>query len=187
MEDMKHMKHIQYMEYRTLTEDEICRELFRDFVRRQVVKDCWRRENGAWVVREDPFIDDWSEEEYEFLVKCLKNTGRTGGFVCAAFLDGRLKGFVSVESEPLGSRKNYLDLTSIHVSEDLRGQGIGKELFLRAAGWARAHGAEKLYISAHSAVETQAFYRAMGCVEAEEYIRKHVEAEPFDCQMECRV
>ena len=46
-------------------------------------------------------------------------------------------------------------------------------------------GAKKLYISAHSAVETQAFYRAMGCVEAQEYNQKHVEAEPYDCQMEC--
>lgn len=29
--------------------------------------------------------------------------------------------------------------------------------------------AEKLYISAHSAVESQAFYKAIGCREAEEY------------------
>ena len=43
----------------------------------------------------------------------------------------------------------------------------------------------KLYISAHSAVESQAFYKAMGCVEAEVYHQGHVEEEPYDCQLEC--
>lgn len=83
-----------------------------------------------------------------------------------------------------GAKEKYLDLTSLHVSEDMRGKGIGKILFLEAGAWAKEHGAKKLYISAHSAVETQAFYKAMGCVEAQEYHQQHVEAEPFDCQLE---
>lgn len=45
----------------------------------------------------------------------------------------------------------------------------------------------KLYISAHSAVESQAFYKQMGCVEAQVYHLKHVEAEPYDCQLECKL
>ena len=45
----------------------------------------------------------------------------------------------------------------------------------------------KLYISGHSAVETQAFYKAMGCVEAKEYNQKHVELEPYDCQLEYQI
>ena len=60
--------------YRELTEKEICRGLFRQFIRRQIVVECWRRENEKWVIRDDPFIDDWSESDYEFLVTCLKNT-----------------------------------------------------------------------------------------------------------------
>ena len=86
-----------------------------------------------------------------------------------------------------GGDQGYLDLSSLHVSEDVRGRGIGTELFRRAAGWARQAGARKLYVSAHSAVETQAFYRAMGCVEAQEYDMRHVEREPFDCQLECEL
>lgn len=175
------------MEYRSLREDEICRELFAGFIRRQVVTKCWRRENGEWVIRDDPFIDDWTEGEYQILVRCLRNTVSTGGFVFAAFCDGVLKGFASVESALFGEEQGYLDLSYIHVSEDMRGQGIGKELFLAAKDWARAHGGRKLYISAHSAVESQAFYRAMGCVEAEKYHQGHVEAEPYDCQLECRL
>ena len=169
---------------RILSEEEITRTLFSAFNRRQVVGDCLRRENGEWVVRPDPFIDDWSEEDYAFLVRCLRNTVRTGGFVCGAFLDGELKGFVSVEAAPFGSENQYLDLTSIHVSADCRGHGAGRELFARAADWARGRGAKKLYISSHSAVESQAFYRAMGCVDAAEVSAAHVEKEPFDRQLE---
>ena len=87
----------------------------------------------------------------------------------------------------MGSHKQYLDLASIHVSQDMRGQGIGRELFTLAKAWARAHGAKKLYISAHSSVETQAFYRAMGCTQAQEYDAGHVRLEPCDCQMECEL
>lgn len=109
------------------------------------------------------------------------------GFVFAAFCDGTLKGFASVEPALFGGEQGYLDLSCIHVSEDARGKGIGKALFLAAEDWARARGGRKLYISAHSAVESQAFYKAMGCVEAEKYHQGHVEAEPYDCQLECEL
>lgn len=174
------------IQYRAPMEDEICRDLFRSFIRRQIVVKCWRRDgNGAWVIRDDPFVDDWTESDYHTLTTCLQNTVRTGGVVYAAFADGVLKGFASVEPELFGGEQRYLDLSSIHVSEDLRSGGIGTALFRLAQGWAREHGAKKLYISAHSAVESQAFYRGLGCVEAQLYHKKHAEAEPFDCQLEC--
>ena len=173
------------MQYRSLRADELNRELFSNFTRRQVVTKCWRKEKGEWKIKEVPFIDDWSEENYATLVSCLKNTILTGGFVYGAFSDNALKGFVSVEPTLFGGEQKYLDLSSIHVSEDMRGQGIGKVLFLAAKEWAKENGARKLYISAHSSVESQAFYKAMGCVEAEVYNRKDVEEEPCDCQLEC--
>ena len=172
------------MKYKTLLEEEICPELFCDFERRQVVTKCRRKIDGVWTVKDDPFIDQWSETDYVFLVKCLKNTVRTGGVIYGAFSGRFLKSFVSVEPQLFGSKKEYMDLSSLHVSEDFRGRGIGTKLFGMAAGWARAHGAKKLYISSHSAVETQAFYHSLGCVEAVEYNIAHVEREPFDCQLE---
>ncbi|MCI9615660.1 MAG: GNAT family N-acetyltransferase [Dorea sp.] len=172
------------IQYRELNENEICRNLFQQFIRRQNVVKCWRREDGQWLIKDAPFIDDWSEADYQVLITCLKNTIATGGFVYGAFCNGILKGFSSVEAALFGSNGEYLDLTSLHVSEDMRGKGIGKTLFLEAGRWAKEHGGRKLYISGHSAVETQAFYKAMGCVEAQEYNQQHVEAEPFDCQLE---
>ena len=70
------------IEYRELNEAEIDRELFGSFIRRQVVTDCWRRVDGEWVIKSDPFVDDWSGEDYVFLVECLKHTVSSGGFVC---------------------------------------------------------------------------------------------------------
>lgn len=172
------------MQYRSLSADEICRELFRSFRRRQAVTKCRRREGGIWVVKDAPFVDDWSEADYQTLVSCLKNTASTGGVVYAALSDRALKGFASVEPTLFGGSQRYLDLSSIHVSEELRGRGVGTVLFRLAMAWARGHGAGKLYISAHSAVESQAFYEKMGCVEAEAYHQPHVDAEPFDCQLE---
>lgn len=173
------------LEYRKISYNEINKELFAYFVRRQVVTKCYRKIDGEWVIKDAPFIDDWSPENYDTLVKCLRNTAYTGGFFYGAFACGKLKGFTSVEAEPIGKNREYLDLSCIHVSAEMRGTGIGKKLFEAAKRWAKEHGAKKLYISAHSAVETQAFYKALGCVEALEYNKEHAEAEPFDCQMEC--
>ncbi len=165
-----------------LRESQITRELFRHFNRRQEVSKCWRREQGLWVLKDDSFVEDWNEQQYEFLVQCLKNTVTTGGLVLGAFVQERLVGFASVESRRFGSKKQYLQLSCIHVSCESRGQGLGKKLFQFASYGAMFLGSEKLYISAHPAQETQAFYHTLGCVDAGEYDGEL--AEPDDCQLE---
>ena len=52
------------VQYRELCGEEICRELFGGFIRHQNVTKCRRRVDGEWVIRDDPFVDDWTEEEY---------------------------------------------------------------------------------------------------------------------------
>ncbi|MDE7281157.1 MAG: GNAT family N-acetyltransferase, partial [Ruminiclostridium sp.] len=74
------------MEFRELTPKEINLDLFKHFIRHQVVNDCYRKIEGKWVIKPDPFIDDWTQADYEFLVKCLKNTVETGGTVFGAFI-----------------------------------------------------------------------------------------------------
>lgn len=173
--------------YRALHREELDRRLFAQFIRRQEVTDCWRREGAGWVIRPDPFVDDWSEEDYQFLLRCLQDTIAQGGFVYGAFVDGVLKGFVAVTAGLFGGAHRYMDLASIHISQDLRGQGLGRALFQAAADWARSQGAGKLYISAHSAVESQAFYARMGCVDAQLPDPRHTQAEPFDRQLEFKL
>ncbi|WP_308780383.1 GNAT family N-acetyltransferase [uncultured Clostridium sp.] len=172
------------MEYRKIKYQELNIELFNNFIRHQEVTKCWRKENGKWVIKDVPFIDDWNKEEYELLVKYLKNTIKTKGVVYGAFINNTLKGFASVEYGFIDKNHKYFDLSSLHVSKDMRDCGIGKTLFEIAAKWAKNSGAKKLYISSNSAVETQKFYKTMGCIEALVYNEKHVKNEPYDCQLE---
>lgn len=172
------------MEWKELNVEEIEVTLFEHFERYQNVTKCWRKVEGEWVIKDIAFLEQWGEEDYKELVSCLKNTVSTGGVVFGVFVDDYLKGFASIEGSIFGNGKEYMDLSSIYVSFDQRGSGMGKILFRLCADWAREHGAKKLYISAHSAVESQAFYKAMGCKEAEEYNKEHVEKEPCDCQLE---
>ena len=109
---------------------------FAESTRHQTVTKCWRKEEDKWIIKDAPFVDDWTEEDYQILVACLKNTSLSNGFVYAAFYEGKLKGFVSVESEMFGDEQEYCDLSSIHISEDLRNRGIGRTLFLAAKQWA---------------------------------------------------
>lgn len=170
--------------YKRLDAQEITPGLLEGFCRHQEVKRCWRRENGAWVLKDDPFTEEWGRQELDRCTQGLMRTAAGGGAVFAALVDGRAVGFASVEKEPLGAQGQYLQLSNIHVSHERRGQGIGKKLFSMACGAARELGAKKLYISAHSSQETQAYYKAMGCVEALEYDPRLTAAEPYDCQME---
>lgn len=170
--------------YRPIALQELDRALFHAFLRRQVVTDCWRRAGEGWVIRPDPFVDDWTEADYQVLLECLRQTVRDGGLVYGGFVEGELKGFVAVTPQIFGGAHRYMDLAALHVSADCRGQGMGRALFQTAAQWARSRGAGKLYLSAHSAVESQAFYAKMGCVDAQLPDPRHTAAEPFDRQLE---
>ena len=82
--------------------------------------------------------DEWSNLEF-----CeVKNLIKSDGYVVGAFFQGHLKGFASVESAVFGTHAKYIDLSNIHISQDMRRQGIGKELFALAKKWAREHEAE---------------------------------------------
>ena len=169
---------------RPLAEEELTPLLFGDFNRYQKVTRCYRKVHGDWVLKDTPFIEDWGPEEYAYLTKCLKNTVNTGGTVLGAFEKDSLVGFASLENEFFGTGSKYLQLSSLHVSYEKRGMGIGRQLLALIADHAKNCGAEKLYISAHSSEETQRFYRSLGCREAEEYNEKLTAEEPFDCQLE---
>jgi len=173
------------MEYRALTENDATEELLKHFIRYQMVRRCWRKRGGAWVLEDIPFTEDWSAEDRARKLREIRKNLSDGGCAYGAFDDGKLKGLMMLERGPLGSRGQYIQVSSMHVSGDMRHRGIGRKLFGMGMAWARARGAEKLYISACSAEETIAFYHAMGCTEAAEYDARSVEEEPCDCQMEC--
>lgn len=181
---VKEKGQLKEVHYKELEQSEINMGLFASFKRHQEVKKCWRKENGNWVLKDIAFTEYWSADEYKDLIKFLHNTLKTGGKVFGAFHDGMIVGFASVENKFFGYNNEYLQLSSLHTSYGYRGMGIGKKLFNLSCEQGIAKGAKKLYISAHSAEETQAFYKAMGCSEAVEYNERLVAEEPYDCQLE---
>ncbi|GAB6087474.1 hypothetical protein [Alkaliphilus crotonatoxidans] len=58
--------------YRELAKNEIGLLLFSSFNRYQEVKKCWRKENEKWILKDILFTEQWSLEEYEYLIECLK-------------------------------------------------------------------------------------------------------------------
>ena len=167
--------------------EEIKKELFSDFNRYQKVEKCWRKVKGEWVLKDIAFTENWGPGDFRELTRYLKRTIKSGGGVFGAFSGKGLIGFASLENEFFGSKKEYLQLSSLHISTEYRGFGIGKALFNLAAEKAKERRAKKLYISAHSSMETMAFYHSLGCVEAMEYNPRLVGKEPYDCQLEYRL
>lgn len=167
-----------------LTEKDCGPALLGSFNRYQKVERCWRMVNGQWTIQNVRYTEDWDETEKLAVAAemrdCLKNGGRAVGIFCG----DKTVGFASLEPAFFGSEKQYLDLALLHVSYEHRGKGYGRQLFAAICEQARQMNAKKLYISAHSAEDSMAFYQKCGCVFAHEINADLAEKEPFDCQLE---
>ena len=141
--------------YKILHTKDMNRNLFDHFIRHQTVVKCWRREHGSWIIRDDPFTDDWSEDDYRQLISHLKSLLCSNGFVCGAFYQNTLKGFVSVDAKWLGGYGEYLDLTNLHVSEDMRRMGIGRTLL---DVWIQGYTAGSMSKRSHMTVRWSMYY-----------------------------
>jgi len=171
--------------YRRLAAGDIKADALKYFNRYQEVKKCWRRQNGEWALVDHPFIEDWDEEKKSELAdEYLPSIIRDGGVVIGAFDGEKMVGFAAVQGKPIGAKKQYLQLASLQVSNEYRGKGIGKTLFGMCVCAIKKLDVPKMYISAHSSEESQAFYRAVGCVLAEELIPELYAKEPFDVHLE---
>jgi ribosomal protein S18 acetylase RimI-like enzyme len=159
--------------------------MFDHFNRHQNVFWCWRKKNGKWILQKIPAVEEWNKTDIISLVDSLTFKLRSGSIMLGALMDQCLVGFASVEYESFGPDYEYIQLSNLHVSFEHRRKGIGKTLFKMACNAAKRMGAKKLYISAHSSEETQAFFKSMKCVEAAYYSRELYMAEPCNCQLEC--
>jgi len=169
-----------------LTLDDLYPDLLQHFNRYQEVKRCVRMENDKWVLKNVPFLEQWDETlKREIVHVDFTNCLNSGGIVWGVFNEkDEMIAFACLLSKFFGSENQYLQLTQLHTSNEYRGNGIGKALFKMSADTARVLGAKKLYLSTHSAEESQKFYEKMGCVDAQEINKKLAELEPYDRQME---
>ena len=118
------------------------------------------------------------------MLRELRKTVKSGGAAFGYTEGDKILALASVGSTFFGVSSKYLQLELLLVTNELRGKGIGRLLLEKSADFARTLGAEKLYISGHSCVETQAFYKAMGCVHTVELNSELFYREPFDVHLE---
>ena len=173
------------IDYRKLTLPQLQDNIQEKFDRYQEVWECWRKLSGTWQLADAPFTEDWTDEDKKRVIRHLRDTLQEGGCVVVARENGMLVGLASLARTPFGSRNQYVRLTGMHVSRDHRGMGIGTGLFHLVKDVAEGWGAEKIYISTQSSKETQAFYAAMGCVDAQETNLQAAQSGPLDRQLEC--
>ena len=171
------------IEIKRLTLDNLRADSLDGFIRHQEVNECWRCIDGEWQLCPITFTEDWDHARLCEETLDLQRTIDAGIPVVGAFDGDQLIGYAQL-GQRLGSRNQYIDLVGYHVSAPYRGQGIGRQIFSAICDAARALGADKLYISAHSSRESQAAYRALGCIHAQEVDAAHADVEPCDVQME---
>lgn len=171
--------------FRPLTQADCTPALLQAFRRDQQVTQSFRKRNGGWVLEDTPFFEQWDATKKQHITGALLACLGEGGGVAACFAGTRCVGWAAVLARRFGTRQQYVNLSLLHVSSECRGQGLGRQLFERAKAIAASLGAQKLYISAHAAKETQAFYRRMGCREAAEIDPGLFAKEPDDCHLEC--
>lgn len=175
---------MQDIVYAPLTGESFTRLSLDHFVRHQQVTACWRWEGKKLVLRPVAFVEDWSLEDRRRRAERILRDLQEGGAAFGALVAGNVVGYALL-SGATGSGKQLMKLDSFHVSAPYRRLGIGRRLFDMACGEARRRGYSGLYISACSAMETQAAYRAYGCVPApeEEIDPESAAEEPCDIQM----
>ncbi|MCL1989020.1 MAG: GNAT family N-acetyltransferase [Firmicutes bacterium] len=175
------------IQFKQLNLEDIHENLLDDFQRYQKITKRWN--NGNWEILDYAAVDDWNiaekSERVKRLYTVLSATNQSEkGYIFGAYANSRLVGFSTILSHKFGSQLQYVKLRSLHVSLDYRHCGIGKKLFKLTIAKAREINAERLYISANSAYETQQFYLQLGCTDATEIDKLTAQQDPLDRQME---
>lgn len=172
------------IEIRQMSSNEIDKNFLNEFIRYEMVTKAWRIIDGKKALVEVSYEENWKIKDLELVSLKLKDTLDSGGIVISAFDNNRAVGFASVEFGKFGAENMYNQLSELHVSNDYRGNGLGKKLFEEIANASRKFGVQKLYISASSCENTQYFYKSVGCVDALEINEALVQKEPYDIQLE---
>lgn len=171
------------VQIKQLTRENFSDHSLDEFIRRQEVTESWRCKEGDWKLVPTVFVNDWEPSVRRWKAGEILKSIDQGYPGFGAFVGDAVIGFAAL-GERLGSRQQYMELWNFHVSAPYRGQGIGRRLFAAICDAARAAGADKLYISAQSAKETQAAYKALGCVHAQEIDPTRAAEKPCDVQLE---
>ena len=153
--------------------------------RREVIENIYYLKDGKLVLKPEHYdMRGWPNGEPEHYTPNLLDCFDYGGYFWGAFSGELLVGVVVLENRFIGSAKDTLQMKFLHVSNNYRKHGLGKELFLLAAEKAIELEAKKMYISATASENTVNFYLNLGCVLASELDEELYALEPDDIHLE---
>jgi GNAT superfamily N-acetyltransferase len=148
---------------RRLARDEI--ETIWTIDRSEVHHNIYEIRDGQLVLTPSYFdAGGWAPGQIEHDTPLLYACFDRGGAFIGMFDNQKLVGVAVVDSIPLGTAGDQLQLKYLYVSRDYRQQGVGKRLFREASAIARSCGAVWLYISATPTENTVQFYQGCGVV-----------------------
>jgi len=170
-----------------INQEELSEDSLENFSRYQITEYVRYKNISDFSTKYDKFIENWTREKKREITSFLRECIKDNGIVLGVFYQNLLKGFSCLPNRFYGDNNEYIELSYIHVSSEIRNKGIGKKLFLKTIEYAKDMGAKKIYISAHPAVETQAFYDSVGCIPAKKIIDEIYKREPLDIQLEYEI
>ena len=139
---------------------------------------------GALVLLDERIeVPRWGQAYYVARLPRLYTSFDHDGGGWSVFDDDRLVAIAVLDGRWMGADLDTLDLTFIHVSRELRGSGVGGELFDRTATLARERGAKRLYVSSSDSRATVDFYTRRGLRLADPPDAALSALEPTDVQL----
>ena len=167
---------------RVVKEEDINDDFLTGYQRDQVTHKIHRFIDGRLEIIDEYFVETWDNQKLTEISRYLKSCVHEGGKVVALMNKDKCIGFANIENKVYFN--TYLPMHYCHISKPYRNKGLGKKLFFKMAAVASDYDVEKLYISTHPAVETQAFYKSIGCVLTNQIVPELLEIEPYDIQLE---
>ncbi|MDR2686236.1 MAG: GNAT family N-acetyltransferase [Oscillospiraceae bacterium] len=156
------------------------------------------RKNGRVKKLRKPRVEDWNGGDNKaFVSNFIYHVyfrqyfgGEPKAF--AAFRGDQVVGFAhwrSIKDQKLkrGKETDFAVLDRLFISRECRRMGLGSQLFTLCAEAARAEGSHILYINTNPAVETQAFYKSLGCVKTKTDLGPVLRAPKHDIPLEFRL
>lgn len=160
-----------------LAAEDIQADMLSTFKHSQRITRKWVKIAGQWTFTGADDLREWDTDKRAWIAEYMHEQMSRGGAVVGAWCGDTLIGFCCVDGILRGTKSRYANLTMLFVDEDWHRCKIGKHLFAAVCDHARGLGASKLFISAIPALETVAFYQAMGCTDAMEIITDFVDTE----------
>lgn len=190
---------------------EITEDWLDSFERYQESTQWYHYEGDELVLGEEWFVDDWDLEEKREKAAFIRQSLTEGAALIAAFHTPELcqgadnagtaresaaasNTMDPAQAETLAGftlvlppvKDGYAELSKLHVARSMRHKGLGRALFLEAKRAARAMGAQWLFMATNPAMETQQFYRAVGCEDGRDLLSWFTLEYETDLVLKCK-